>query len=92
MRTIKFVGAILILAFLQAEASEQPIAIVVAENFYGEVAAAIGGDQVTIERPVGSSDANRTHSNPPRHSRVRLPTRKSSFSMVPDTITGWSAC
>ena len=34
---------------IAAQAAENPIPIVAAENFYGEVALAIGGDQVAVD-------------------------------------------
>ncbi len=45
-------AAAILAASLQAHAADLPIRIVAAENFYGEVAAAVGGDRVTVESVI----------------------------------------
>jgi zinc/manganese transport system substrate-binding protein len=58
------VAAILALP-LAARAAEQPVRIVAAESFYGEVAAAIGGDRVAVESVVVSAEADPHDFEPP---------------------------
>ncbi|HET7717304.1 MAG TPA: zinc ABC transporter substrate-binding protein [Bauldia sp.] len=50
---------------LAGEAAELPITIVAAESFYGEVAAAIGGDRVAVEGVALSPDADPHDFAPP---------------------------
>ena len=49
MKLLPIAAAALMLLPFQAAATDLPIAIVAAQNFYGEVAAAIGGDRVMVE-------------------------------------------
>ena len=46
------VGLVLFRAFAVPAFAAEPIAIVAAENFYGEAAAAIGGDRVTVDSVI----------------------------------------
>ena len=57
-------GALLALPYA-ANAAELPIPIVAAESFYGEVAAAIGGDRVAVESVAISPDADPHDFAPP---------------------------
>ena len=57
-------GAIVALPFT-ANAAELPIPIVAAETFYGEVAAAIGGDRVAVESVAISPDSDPHDFAPP---------------------------
>ena len=59
MRTISIdIAAVFILlgAFTHARAAEEKIAIVAAENFYGDVAQQIGGDRVSVTSILSSPD------------------------------------
>lgn len=47
------------------QAADVPIPVVAAENFYGEVAAAIGGDRVSVESIVVSAEADPHDFEPP---------------------------
>ncbi|MCB1488025.1 MAG: zinc ABC transporter substrate-binding protein [Bauldia sp.] len=50
---------------LSAQAADAPIPVVAAENFYGEVATAVGGDRVSVESIVVSADADPHDFEPP---------------------------
>lgn len=60
---------LLLAAFLAAPAgalaADSPIPVVAAEGFYGEVAAAIGGDRVAVETVAMSPDADPHDFSPP---------------------------
>jgi zinc/manganese transport system substrate-binding protein len=58
MKLIPIGIAALLLAPLPTVAAELPIPVVAAQNFYGEVAAAIGGDRVVVESVPMSPDAD----------------------------------
>jgi zinc/manganese transport system substrate-binding protein len=51
-------AALLLLAPFRADAGDVPIPIVSAQSFYGEVAAAVGGNRVTVESVPVSPDAD----------------------------------
>jgi len=59
MKIVSFAtAALLLLAPFRASAAELPILIVAAQSFYGEVAATIGGDRVTIASVAVSPDSD----------------------------------
>jgi zinc/manganese transport system substrate-binding protein len=58
MKYIPLATATLLLASVPTNAAELPIPILAAQNFYGEVAAAIGGDRVMVESVPMSADAD----------------------------------
>jgi zinc/manganese transport system substrate-binding protein len=58
MRLFPVAAAAIFLASFQAIAAEPPIRIVAAQAFYGEVAAAIGGDRVAVESVAINPDAD----------------------------------
>jgi zinc/manganese transport system substrate-binding protein len=60
-----FAIAAAVLAPFSAAAAELPITIVAAENFYGEVAIAVGGDRVKVENVLISPDADPHDFEPP---------------------------
>jgi len=57
--------AILFLAAIAAPAAAQPLPVVAAENFYGEAAAAIGGDRVTVESVIAAAGVDPHDYEPP---------------------------
>lgn len=57
--------AALFAATFPARATDLPILIVAAQNFYGEVASTVGGDRVTVENVVVSADADPHDFEPP---------------------------
>jgi zinc/manganese transport system substrate-binding protein len=59
------IAAAAILAPFGAAAAELPISILAAQNFYGQVAEAIGGDRVTVENILISPDADPHDFEPP---------------------------
>jgi zinc/manganese transport system substrate-binding protein len=65
MRLFAIAAALLVAPFHTATAAELPISILAAENFYGEVAAAIGGDRVKVENILISPDADPHDFEPP---------------------------
>jgi zinc/manganese transport system substrate-binding protein len=65
MRLFAIAAALLVAPFHAGTAAELPISIVAAENFYGEVAAAIGGDRVKVENILISPDADPHDFEPP---------------------------
>lgn len=59
-------AAATLIAFpLAVQAADVPIPVVAAANFYGEVAAAIGGDRVSVESVVVSAEADPHDFEPP---------------------------
>lgn len=58
MKLAGIIGAALTVMSLQTEAAEPPILIVAAQNYYGEIASAIGGDRVSVESILVSPDAD----------------------------------
>ena len=58
MKYLPLAAATLLLAPVHAGAVDIPIPIVAAQNFYGEVAVAIGGDRVAVESVPMSADAD----------------------------------
>ena len=76
-----------------ARAADQPIAIVAAENFYGDVARQIGGPDVTVHqhpqqpRPGPASVRGRA----PRSAATSRP-RASSSTTASTTTRGWRSC
>jgi zinc/manganese transport system substrate-binding protein len=65
MKLFAIAAALLVAPFHGATAAELPISIVAAENFYGEVATAIGGDRVKVENILISPDADPHDFEPP---------------------------
>jgi zinc/manganese transport system substrate-binding protein len=59
------IAATVLLAPFSAAAAELPISILAAQNFYGQVAEAIGGDRVTVENILISPDADPHDFEPP---------------------------
>lgn len=61
--------SLILVAFLAAPAgalaADLPIPVVAAEGFYGEVAAAVGGDRVTVDTVAMSPDADPHDFSPP---------------------------
>lgn len=57
MKLLPLAAAGLLVTF-QAHSAELPVPIVAAQNFYGEVAAAIGGDRVTVKSVAMSPGAD----------------------------------
>ena len=64
MRLFAIAAAVLLTPF-GAAAAELPITIVAAENFYGEVATAVGGDRARVENILISPDADPHDFEPP---------------------------
>ncbi len=64
MRLVAIAAAVLLAPF-SAAGAELPISIVAAENFYGEVATAIGGDRAIVENILISPDADPHDFEPP---------------------------
>ncbi|MCB1494472.1 MAG: zinc ABC transporter substrate-binding protein [Bauldia sp.] len=58
-------AALLLAMPVSARAADLPIPIVAAENFYAEVASAIGGDRVSVESVVVSAEADPHDFEPP---------------------------
>jgi zinc/manganese transport system substrate-binding protein len=60
-----FAATALSAALSALPAAADPVSIVAAENFYGEAAAAIGGDRVTVESVIVASGADPHDFEPP---------------------------
>lgn len=58
MKFLPLAAATLLLASVDARAVDLPVQIIAAQNFYGEVASAIGGDRVAVESVAIPADAN----------------------------------
>lgn len=64
MKTLLAAATLIAFPFT-VQAADVPIPVVAAENFYGEVAAAIGGDRVSVESVVVSAEADPHDFEPP---------------------------
>lgn len=64
MKTLLAAATLIAFPFA-VQAADVPIPVVAAENFYGEVAAAIGGDRVSVESIVVSAEADPHDFEPP---------------------------
>jgi zinc/manganese transport system substrate-binding protein len=69
LKTISGTLGLLLASVLAASATE-PLTVVAAENFYGEVAAAVGGDRVTVENILTNPDTD-PHDFEPKPSTAR---------------------
>src|SRR5579863_6349790 len=56
MKTLPFAGAVLAAAFFAGPALADPVNIVAAENFYGDVATQIGGANVAVTSILSNPD------------------------------------
>jgi zinc/manganese transport system substrate-binding protein len=65
MKLVPIAAVALFLMPFQADAATLPIPILAAQNFYGEVATAIGGDRVKVENILISPDADPHDFEPP---------------------------
>ena len=65
MKLLPIAAAALMLLPFQAAVADLPIAVVAAQNFYGEVAAAIGGDRVAVDSVRLSPGADPHDFEPP---------------------------
>jgi zinc/manganese transport system substrate-binding protein len=62
---VRILIAVAALAFATVSAAAQPIRVVAAQNFYGELAIAVGGDRVAVESILGAVGADPHDFEPP---------------------------
>ena len=78
--------------YANSELNHDPIKIVAAENFYGELAAEIGANNVTVQSIISNPDADphlfATSPATVEHWQMH----KLLFTMVQIMIHGWSRC
>lgn len=65
LRILALAAAVAVAVPVGAAAAELPVSVVAAEGFYGEVAAAVGGDRVAVETVAISPDADPHDFAPP---------------------------
>ena len=83
----------IMLATLPAgHAADAKIAIVAAENFYGDVARQIGGDRIAVTSIMSNPDQDPHLFEVSPAIVARSLRRKSSSTTAPITIRGWKSC
>jgi zinc/manganese transport system substrate-binding protein len=91
-KSLLLAGAVLAAATLAQPAFADPINVVAAENFYGDIAQQIGGDNVAVTSILSSPDQIPICSRQVPRRRRRWLAQRSSSSMALTMIPGWKSC
>ena len=82
-----------LIAVQSARAAEGKLAVVAAENFYGDIARQIGGDRVDVTSIMSNPDQDpHLFETSPGIGAIRSRTPRSSSITAPTTMHGWKSC